>query len=245
MTRWLFDLGNTRLKLAPLADDGALGDVVAIAHADADFAAKLEAALPHGGDVAYLASVASPSATEALRETLSQHFARTVVARTSAQFAGLRIAYANPDKLGVDRFLALLAAHARGGAWLVVGVGTALTIDLLDGAGAHRGGRIAPSPSLMRAALHQRARQLPEIGGEYAEFANDTEAALASGCEGAALGLIERSLAKAADELGAVPGVLLHGGGADDLAARMPQAELASHLVLRGLAQWAQRGGGE
>lgn len=245
MTRWLFDLGNTRLKLAPLSDDGEPGEVAAIAHAEGDFAAAIEAALPRAGDVAYLASVASAPTTAALQDALAKRFARIVVARTAAEFAGMRIAYADPGKLGVDRFLALLAAHARGGAWLVVGVGTALTIDLLDDAGVHRGGRIAPSPALMRAALHQRARQLPETGGVYAEFAADTEAALASGCEGAALALIERSLAKAADECGAAPGLLLHGGGADALAAHLPQAQIASHLVLRGLAQWAHRGGGE
>lgn len=245
MTHWLFDLGNTRLKIAPLAAGGEPGEVVAIAHGDGDFAAAIEAALPRGGDTAYLASVASAQATATLQEALSQRFARTVAARTAAEFAGLRIAYANPDKLGVDRFLALLAAHARGGAWLVAGVGTALTIDLLDAEGAHRGGRIAPSPALMRAALHQRARQLPEVGGDYAEFADDTEAALASGCEGAAAALIERSLAKAAEALGAPPGLLLHGGGADALAAHLPQAQIASHLVLRGLAQWAHRSGGE
>ena len=76
---------------------------------------------------------------------------------------------------------------------LVVAVGTALTIDLLDADGRHRGGRIAPSPALMREALHARATHLPVGGGTYAEFADDTEAALASGCEGAALALIERS----------------------------------------------------
>lgn len=245
MTRWLFDLGNTRLKLAPLSEDGTLGEVATVAHVDGDFAAAIDEALPRAGDVAYLASVASPATRAVLEQALARRFARTVVARTAAEFAGLRIAYADPDKLGVDRFLALAAARARGGAWLVVGVGTALTIDLLDDAGRHRGGRIAPSPALMRAALHGRARQLPEAGGDYAEFADDTESALASGCEGAAIALVERSLAKADAALGVAPGLLLHGGGADALAAYLPQAELASHLVLRGLAYWAQRDGGE
>lgn len=247
MTRWLFDLGNTRLKLAPLADGGTPGVVAAVPHADADgdFAARIAEALPPSGDIAYLASVASATATATLQQALAQRFAQTVVVRTAAEFAGLRIAYAQPDKLGVDRFLALLAARARGGARLVVGIGTALTVDLLDAAGLHRGGRIAPSPALMRAALHQRARQLPEIGGDYAEFAADTESALTSGCEGAAIALIERSASSAARELGARPELLLHGGGAEALAARLPQAELASHLVLRGLAFWAHRQDGE
>src|SRR5690606_42114445 len=70
-------------------------------------------------------------------------------------------------------------SHAQeAGAALVVGVGTALTIDWLDAHGRHRGGRIAPSPMLMRAALHARAVQLPAAGGSYAEFAGDTVDAL-------------------------------------------------------------------
>jgi len=238
---WLFDLGNTRLKLAPLHDGGMAGDVVAVAHDNGDFAARVEQALPREGDTAYLSSVAAPALSAMLQQALSTRFARIVAVGTQPEFAGLRIAYADPGKLGVDRFLALLAAHARNGAWLVVGVGTALTIDLLDADGRHHGGRIAPSPALMRAALHQRARQLPETGGVYAEFADDTQSALASGCEGAAVALIERSLDAGTRLLGIAPGLLLHGGGAAALVAHLPQAELASHLVLRGLAHWAQQ----
>lgn len=239
--RWLFDLGNTRLKSAPLLE-GAPGEVAATAHDNGDLAAQAEQSLPREGDIAYLASVASPALTAQLHGLLATRFAQIVIVRTRSEFAGLRIAYADPNKLGVDRFLALLAAHARGaGAWLVAGVGTALTIDLLDSAGRHHGGRIAPSPALMRAALHQRARQLPEVGGAYAEFADDTESALASGCEGAAIALIERSRVAAAQLLMAAPGLLLHGGGAPALAVHLPQAELASNLVLHGLAHWATR----
>ena len=69
-------------------------------------------------------------------------------------------------------------------------MGTALTIDLLGADGRHHGGRIAPSPRLMREALHARAVQLPPEGGRYAEFADDTDHALASGCAGAALALL-------------------------------------------------------
>src|SRR5690606_3887 len=80
---------------------------------------------------------------------------------------------------------------------LLAGVGTALTIDLLDAGGRHHGGRIAPSPTLMREMLHARAAQLPASGGAYAEFADDTADALASGCDGAAVALVLRSLEQA------------------------------------------------
>ena len=241
MSDWLFDLGNTRLKCAPLHVDGGIGEVVALAHDAPDLAAELARALPARGEVAYVASVAAGPLKLDLLDALTQRFERIAIARTTHRFAGLRIAYANPDKLGVDRFLAMLGALAReDGPWLLAGVGTALTIDLLDRDGTHRGGRIAPSPALMREALHERAAQLPARGGDYVEFADDTEAALASGCEGAALALVERSLREATAHLARVPKLLLHGGGADSLRAHLPAGEFAPCLVLEGLARWAR-----
>ena len=46
MSRWLFDLGNSRLKCAPLHDDGSLGEVVALAHEQTEFARELQQLLP-------------------------------------------------------------------------------------------------------------------------------------------------------------------------------------------------------
>jgi type III pantothenate kinase len=181
----------------------------------------------------------------ALFEALARRCGRISRASTQARFddgvsSELRIAYAQPERLGVDRFLALLAAQVHGaGHWLVVGVGTALTVDLLDARGRHRGGRIAPSPMLMREALHARAAQLPDSGGAYVEFAADTPDALASGCEGAAAGLVERSLRAATTLLGSPPRLLLHGGGASSLQPQFEEAILAPALVLQGLARWA------
>jgi type III pantothenate kinase len=120
----------------------------------------------------------------------------------------------------------------------VVGVGTALTIDLLDGAGRHHGGRIAPSPTLMREALYRRAPQLPASGGHAIDFADDTADALASGCDGAALALLVDSRERATQRLGLAPHLLLHGGGAQALLARLPDAVHAPALVLEGLACW-------
>ena len=91
----------------------------------------------------------------------------------------------------------------------------------------------------MRVILHERAPQLPVQGGAYADFAADTEDALASGCEGAALALIESSRDAARRRLGQPPTLLLHGGGADELAARLPDAIRVTSLVLEGLAIWA------
>ena len=244
MNRWLFDLGNSRLKCAQLHDDGSLGEVIALAHDEKIFVESLHEVLPDRADSACLASVASPALTATVVDALTARFRRISLARSSTQLAGVRIAYAEPARLGVDRFLALLAAHARGGnqPWLIAGVGTALTIDLLDAEGLHRGGRIGPSPRVMREALHHAAVQLPAQGGSYLEFAADTADALASGCEGAALGLIERSLRQAEQMLGTAPTLLLHGGGVDALTSHLPDALRAPSLVLEGLALWSRGG---
>jgi type III pantothenate kinase len=249
MSDWLFDLGNSRLKFASLANDGRIGAMHALAHDGEAFEPGWEARLPGFGaaaagtarpGTAWIASVAPAPLRRALLETLDARCARIEVARSQPACAGVRIAYAEPSRLGVDRFLALLGAHARApDATLVVGVGTALTIDLLD-RGQHLGGRIAPSPALMREALHARAPVLPARGGAYVEFASDSADALASGCEGAALALVDRSLHAAIARLGRAPMLLLHGGGAAALLPQLPGAVEAPALVLEGLAQWAR-----
>ena len=238
MSSWLFDLGNTRLKYAALADDGGIGPLRAVAHDDAGHWLD---GLPQG-EVAYLASVVAQPLRVRLLLALATRFRRIEHAATLPRCGRLRIAYAQPRRLGVDRFLALLALAARSTAQpaLVVGVGTALTIDLLDADGLHRGGRIAPSPALMRAALHAQVPALPPAGGDYREFGGDTGDALVSGCDGAALGLIERSLGQAAQLLGTPPQLHVHGGGAAALAPRLPAHRAEPALVLEGLAHWAR-----
>jgi type III pantothenate kinase len=241
MNDWLFDLGNSRLKCAPLHADGHIGGIVAIEHDGKRFATGGLSRLPDRFDAASVASVAPMALRVALLDALAARATRISLAATQAHCGGVTIAYAQPQRFGVDRFLALLAARARGGdACLVVGVGTALTIDLLAADGGHRGGRIAPSPQLMRDALHARAAQLPMSGGHYVEFAADTDDALASGCEGAAIALIERSLAQAEAMLSLRPRLLLHGGGAPALLPQLGDAIHAPGLVLEGLAAWAR-----
>lgn len=237
---WVFDLGNSRLKYAPLLTNGEVGLVQVLAH-DGRAQALQTASLPVG-QIANVASVSTPL-SELLLQRLSDGFDRIQVARTLQHCNRLQIAYQHSAQMGVDRFLALLAAWRHGcAAALVVGVGTALTIDLVDAQGRHRGGRIAPSPTLMREALHTRAPQLQCEGGRYTEFADNTADALASGCQGAALALIERSRQHAAALLNATPQLWLHGGGAEALVAHLPEARLAAALVLQGLAYWARIG---
>ena len=238
--RWLIDLGNSRLKCALLDAQGRRGEILAIGH---DQANALPMLLQHFGasgsyDELWLASVASAERTAALVAALEQQGLDVHRIQTQSSFGKLRIAYAEPANLGVDRFLAMVAACERDdGPWLLVSAGSALTVDLLADDGLHLGGSIAPMPARMRAALAAGIKQLDLAEGQASDFASDTADAIASGCRGAALGLVERSLRKARERLGAIPTLLVGGGGATLLAdvGHAPVMHLPA-LVLDGMA---------
>jgi type III pantothenate kinase len=238
---WLIDLGNTRAKWRRA--DAPAGTVSALAHGEPRFLDDLAAALgpAQSGARAWLASVADPVLAEAVHGRLSDSGYDVERVRTRPEALGVRIAYAEPARLGVDRFLALLAAHARNdGPWLLVSVGSALTVDLLGADGVHAGGLIAPSPAHMRQALAERFPALAVEGGQLGDWAADTGDALASGALAAAAGLIERAHRLACARLGTTPTVLVSGGGAAPVRAALPfPSEGVEALVLDGLARLA------
>ena len=242
--RWVLDLGNSRLKCALLDAQGHRGEILAIGHDQAD---ALPALLRHigptdGHDEAWLASVAPAQQTATLASALESAGVRVRPVRTVPEFGRLRIAYAEPSCLGVDRFLALLAASERtDGPWMLVSAGSALTIDVLDNDGRHLGGSIAPMPQHMREALAARFTQLELAPGTASDFASDTADAIASGCEGAILGLVERSLRLAEQRLRMRPTLLVGGGGAALLAGidHWPRQDLPA-LVIDGLAAYVR-----
>ena len=86
MSTWLFDLGNTRLKGAPLQADGSLGDAIAIPHGEGD--AWLQG-LP-SGDVACIASVAADAVFRKSRRDHASGWARRYAcwAARRARFIG-------------------------------------------------------------------------------------------------------------------------------------------------------------
>lgn len=244
--RLLVDLGNTRAKWRL---DGADGPITAgaHAHADPDFGDAIGRAwrdLPRPDEIV-LASVGPPAAQNVLRAVAREAFgdAPRREARTVPCFGGVRIAYAEPARLGVDRFLALIAAHRRApGDQLVVGIGTALTVDALGADGRHHGGLIAPSPALMQRSLVAATAGIrPALPGAIVDLAADTADAIASGTWQAAAGLVERMFSRADRWAPARPAVVLHGGDAATLAGLLDVAvELAPDLVLDGLGLWAE-----
>ena len=69
--------------------------------------------------------------------------------------------YRDPERLGVDRWLALIAARERSKQpTVIVDAGSACTIDLLDSEGRHLGGYILPGLTAMGEALVRGTHQI-------------------------------------------------------------------------------------
>ncbi|MGE5152448.1 MAG: type III pantothenate kinase [Bdellovibrio bacteriovorus] len=174
-----------------------------------------------------------------------------------ASCLGLRIAYEDPSRLGVDRWLALLAARAHwDGPALIVDAGTAVTYDLLLDGGRHLGGLILPGIELMRRALLQGTglgsmglNPVPPINGSE-PWATDTGTAVAAGGIQALGALSDRLYDRlvegcgqpsASRAAGATPRLLLTGGDAEHLAPAIGRPfEVVPDLVLRGLGRLAE-----
>jgi type III pantothenate kinase len=243
--RLLLDMGNTRLKWAlqegatELFAHGALawrpniGDELAQAWTD----------LPRPGQVVG-ASVVDGAREREVAEAAQQVFGcATHWLRTPASACGVRNAYAEPQRLGVDRFLAMVAAHAaHRGPCVLASAGTALALDAMAPDGRHLGGLIAPGVRLMQQSLlDATALVRPQCAGDILDLADNTADAVASGCWQAAAALIERFHARVLPRFGGAAVLILDGGDAEQLAPLLSMpAELGEHSVLRGLALWAQ-----
>ena len=156
-------------------------------------------------------------------------------ATTPSQAFGVKNGYLQPEKLGVDRWLALIAVRQKTNApFCVVDCGTAITVDVLNAAGEHQGGLICAGLTLMKTALAFSTADLPlAILPRHAELAIETETAIYNGTLFAACGLIERVIQK----LPANTELFLTGGDAPIIAAQLAQPlTLETNLVLQGLA---------
>ena len=88
-------------------------------------------------------------------------------AATTACLAGVCCGYREPHRLGVDRWLAVVAAWQRvRHALVVVSVGTAACVDFVDAKGRHAGGYIAPGLRLLADTLRRRTADVRLEPGE-------------------------------------------------------------------------------
>lgn len=238
----LVDVGNSRVKWC-LLREGVLSPQRAEEHAQwqaADWRRLLD--VP-GLRRVVAASVAGGEPIESLRAAALAAGCAFERVTTAASAAGVRNAYPDPRLLGVDRWLAAIAAYRMtGAASVVLDVGTAATIDAVDGDGQHLGGFIVPGPQLMVSSLLRGTSDLAAhsaASGRDARalFANNTRDAIERGAAVALAALAERSLDELARARGAAPVLFVTGGAAPWVVPYLrTEFRLVPDLVLRGIA---------
>ena len=238
------DAGNTQIKWR-LTEEGVA--VARGASATADVAAGEALALPSGRQFVQVAicSVAEDLVTRRLIDQLQPMSDEPVqVAKVARESVGVTCGYDQLSKLGVDRWMAVVAAAKHfPGDLVVVDAGSAITIDIVDTGGAHRGGYIVPGLNLMRNALWSgtdRVKAEADWSGPVGEAATDTEPAVNRGCLYMAVSTIERMVEDFNGRL------ILTGGDADLLHSYLHcDADLVPDLVMDGLLLYVDQGGGE
>ena len=144
----LIDIGNSRVKwaLTPPHHAGAPAEDEAAAHQGDP--AGIVALLPECRPARIAVSqVLGAEVGARLGLALQSRYGiAPVLARVRPDHCGLRIAYPDPARLGVDRWLAMLAARRLSLAQpvIIAMAGTALTLDVVDAHGRHLGGFIPP-----------------------------------------------------------------------------------------------------
>ena len=196
-------------------------------------------------DAALIANVAGEKVQHTIQEWLQTHWgiqARLIC--TEPQAFGVRNGYQTHSQLGVDRWLAVLAASqlAVNQNVCVVQCGTAITVDTLTAQGYHKGGLIIPGPQTMKKALLQQTHgvKISENNMGVSPFTDSTSAAVNHGVLMAAVGFIDRAVDAIETELGSEVVKIISGGDAPIVCEHSRHTFMHEpELVLKGLALYA------
>ncbi|MYM65205.1 type III pantothenate kinase [Pseudomaricurvus sp. HS19] len=236
------DIGNTRIKWRCL-QGGAVVRRGVVSRRDAgddrEVLRQLTAAAGAGVVEVLVASVAGAEFDRLLDAHLDTAYGvRPRFARATAEAAGVTSGYAEPQRLGVDRWLAVLAtSRFPGDRWLVLDCGSAVTLDVLQ-AGSHLGGYIVPGLRLMSESLFAQTAQvkvgLPRVEGS--QPGTTTEEAVGRGVRLMVAGLVREAVCHL--EGPATSPLVLTGGDAAAVAGLLrgwPGLRIEEDLVLDGL----------
>lgn len=237
-----FDLGNTRFKWrlrreSDIVDRGYLQAVNTFDELESVLVVYREQIKR-----VWVASVVGNPTEQSLKQWSENYLSITPeFARSTKTCMGMVNGYDEPQQLGVDRWLSMVACRQQiNKAFLLVSFGTAITADIVLENGKHVGGFIAPGLNLMLDSLQQKTRQV--VLEQHSEPfglrpGTSTTAAVYAAITAMLGGLLENSvrqlqiIAPNSDF-----DIVFAGGDAQRALPFYPQAQLKPELVLDGLA---------
>jgi type III pantothenate kinase len=189
-----------------------------------------------------VANVAAIGQSEGFGAALQRRYGVTpIFAATSRSLGGVTCGYDDPKRLGIDRWLSIVAARQYTSRAFVVGsLGTAATLDFVDAAGRHFGGYIVPGLQSMAETLFRRTADV-QVSFETPQRLEPGSNTL-DGVNRGVFSMLCDFIVAAVERFEASSGsdlveLFLTGGDADVVAARLQRPHrVVPDLVFDGLA---------
>jgi type III pantothenate kinase len=245
----LVDAGNSRIKwnVYNTADNQITRPPQRANWRDGDIAVVLQNQWRELSDIhgVLTANVAGQGMQQAIQHYAhSQWGVQAKFITTQTQAFGVRNAYKIPEQLGVDRWLAVLAARQLfpDQNVCVVDCGTAVTVDTVTPDGQHKGGLIIPGPHMMKTALFQQTHGVKIGHGDagVSPFTDSTTAGVNHGVLLATVAFVDRAVTDIEKALGAEVIKIITGGDAQLVATHsLHSFNHQPEMVLKGLALFA------
>ncbi|UQS15259.1 pantothenate kinase [Pseudomonas sp. HS6] len=238
------DCGNSFIKWRVLSDESGALVAEGVVDSDEALVASLRSADKLSLAKCRLVSVRTEEETNLLIGFLRREFGISVVRATPArEMSGVKNGYDDYERLGLDRWLAMLGGfHLANGPCVVLDFGTAVTADFIAADGEHLGGFICPGMPLMRNQLRTHTRKI-RYGDLAAERAltsrapgRNTVEAVERGCSLMLRGFVLTQLEMARSYWGESFSIFVTGGDAELVSDVAPGARVVSDLVFVGLA---------
>jgi len=227
----LIDIGNSRTKYVELVG-GKLSSSLGLDNKD--FRTTYFAKHFSRAKKVVVANVAKSALTTELEAWCDSQDISFIQVYSEQQKNSLVSAYEKPAQLGIDRWLALLAAthlypHQS---VLIIDAGTATTVDLVASNGEHQGGWIlAGIKALFNSILshstlvHAQSKASPSLA-----FGTNTTDNVNNACWAATLGMINQAISQA-QQLGNIDHIVLTGGNGQVLTELL-NADTTEQAVL-------------
>lgn len=240
----LLDMGNSRLKWVS-QEDKTLSAMQSFSGSRAGIKGALNKQFKHLQHVEqiFVSNVAGQKLAQQLSEWTQLHWQiEPVFVNTEKRRFGVTNGYAATQKLGVDRWLNLVAARGQSkNTTTIIDCGTAITIDTLNAEGKHLGGLIMPGLSLMRQSLVNGTDALNTETEEtgFNMLATNTHTAVQTGTLYSVIATLE-SIISDLKQQSPDSRFILTGGDSPELAPLLPDSlTLQPDLVLQGLSRYA------
>lgn len=237
MLELFIDQGNTALKWQLYEQNkrlsaGAFGNDASLVDSFKRFEGNTLSAI-------YVASVANSAFEDALNKWAKQcSQPAPIFVRSTVKACGLTNGYEKAEQLGVDRWLAMIAAHHKySGMLCVVDSGTALTMDVVSAEGLHLGGFIVPGSELMVSSLLLNTQQIDlALEAKESGLGKNTTEAVLLGIEQMLQAFVNQKTQQLMGQYGQPIKVVLAGGHAMVLAkGLLGKYWLEPDLVFQGL----------